>query len=434
MNQLLLIVKREYLQKIKNKSFIVMTFLSPLIFTGLIVLVAYLSRINNAEKQVITVLDETGLYISDFKDFENFHFVNTNKEADFSEVVANAISKEEYGVLYIPDEPIAKQKNDVVFYSEDSPGMGVVNYMTGILEDKSFERNLKTDGVSIDEIHKATTTVNIKIENFNGEESSKTANILKLVFGGAAGYFLMMFIIIYGNMIMRSVIEEKTNRIIEIIISSVKPIKLMMGKIIGTSLAGITQFIVWLCIGAVLTIVVSSIFNVDVATIETPHRAMLENSGAMEAMIQDGVVELFKLPLVTLIVCFLLYFIGGYLLYSSVYVSIGAAVDSETDTQQFMMPVIMVLMLAVYIGFFTVINNPNGTVATIFSFIPFTSPIVMLMRIPFGVDLWEIIVSIVLLYITFFGVVWLASKIYRIGILMYGKKPSYKELYKWLKY
>lgn len=434
MSQLLLIIKREYLQKIRNKSFIIMTFLSPLIFTGLIVLVAYLSKINNAEKQVISVYDETGLYANDFEGYENYEFDYVSTEKEFAHVTSQVVSSEKYGLLYIPNEPVTKLKDDVVFFAEDAPNMDVINYITEILENKAFESNLKNDGVSVEDIHKASTSVNIKIENFNGEESSKTANILKLVFGGAAGYFLMMFIIIYGNMIMRSVIEEKTNRIIEIIISSVKPIKLMMGKIIGTSLAGITQFVVWLCIGVVLSVVVSTIFHVDLSTVETPHKAMLENSGAMEAMVQDGVIEFFKLPLLTLIVSFLIYFIGGYLLYSSVYVSIGAAVDSETDTQQFMMPVIMVLMLAVYVGFFTVINNPHGTIATVFSFIPFTSPIVMLMRIPFGVDLWEIVVSVIILYLTFVGVVWLAAKIYRIGILMYGKKPSYKELYKWLKY
>ncbi|GLB50598.1 ABC transporter permease [Neptunitalea lumnitzerae] len=434
MSQLLLIIKREYLQKVRNKSFIIMTFLSPLIFTGLIVLVAYLSKINNAEKQVISVYDETGLYANDFEGYENYEFDYVSTEKEFAQVTSQVVSSEKYGLLYIPNEPVTKLKDDVVFFAEDAPNMDVINYITEVLENKAFESNLKNDGVSVEDIHKASTSVNIKIENFNGEESSKTANILKLVFGGAAGYFLMMFIIIYGNMIMRSVIEEKTNRIIEIIISSVKPIKLMMGKIIGTSLAGITQFVVWLCIGVVLSVVVSTIFHVDLSTVETPHKAMLENSGAMEAMVQDGVIEFFKLPLLTLIVSFLIYFIGGYLLYSSVYVSIGAAVDSETDTQQFMMPVIMVLMLAVYVGFFTVINNPHGTIATVFSFIPFTSPIVMLMRIPFGVDLWEIVVSVIILYLTFVGVVWLAAKIYRIGILMYGKKPSYKELYKWLKY
>ncbi|SFU34145.1 ABC-2 type transport system permease protein [Pustulibacterium marinum] len=434
MKQLKLIIKREYLNKIRNKSFIVMTFLSPLIFIGLISLVAYLSRVNNDDKQIVTVLDQTGRYANQFEDFDSFTFQYLNTSQQFESAKTAVEEQEGYGLLFIPNLPENQLKSKITFYAEDSPSIDLLRYLSKKIEDKTFEDNLKESGVNLSQISETSSNIDIRVENFSGEESSKIAGVLKLVFGGAAGYFLMMFIIIYGNMIMRSVIEEKTNRIIEIIISSVKPIQLMMGKIIGTSLAGITQFVVWLFLGSVLFFTVSIIFHVDLGSVDTPQKAMLENSGAMEAMVQTGFAEIANLPLATLIISFLIYFIGGYLLYSSIYVSIGAAVDSETDTQQFMMPVIMMLMLGVYVGFFTVINNPHGTVATVFSFIPFTSPIVMLMRIPFGVPLWQIILSMVILYITFTGVVWLAAKIYRVGILMYGKKPSYKELYKWLKY
>lgn len=236
---------------------------------------------------------------------------------------------------------------------------------------------------------------------------------------------------------MRSVIEEKTNRIIEIIISSVKPIQLMMGKIIGTSLAGVTQFLMWVLVGALLLTGLSMFFGMDVGSLETPQREMLETVATQQGMQQEISAVLYELrhmPIVTLVIAFLVYFIGGYLLYSSLYAAIGAAVDNETDTQQFMFPIIMPLMLAIYVGFFTVIEDPHGTVSVIFSYIPFTSPIVMLMRIPFGVPWWELVISIVLLYLTFMVMVWFAAKIYRVGILMYGKKPTYKELFKWLKY
>ena len=246
-----------------------------------------------------------------------------------------------------------------------------------------------------------------------------------------------MFIIIYGNMIMRSVIEEKTSRIIEVIISSVKPIQLMLGKIIGTSLAGITQFVIWLILGGVLMVVVTAIFGIDMTQIQSPQQQMMQ-----QAMTDPDAAEkaqiifsaFFNLPLANLIIAFLLFFISGYLLYSSLYAAIGAAVDNETDTQQFMLPILMPLILAVYVGMFTVIEDPHGTVSTVFSFIPFTSPVVMLMRIPFGVPLWQQIVSLLLLVGTFLFTVWFAAKIYRVGILMYGKKPSYKELIKWIKY
>jgi len=251
-----------------------------------------------------------------------------------------------------------------------------------------------------------------------------------------SGYLLFMFIIIYGNMIMRSIIEEKTSRIIEVIISSVKPMQLMLGKIFGTSLAGITQFVIWVLVLGVLSIVLSVVFNVDMSQMNNS-QDMMQNAlkgGDIGDILAVGRYELSQLPILNLIVMFLLFFIGGFLLYSSLYAAIGAAVDNETDTQQFMMPIMVPLILAVYVGGFTVLEDPHGTVAQVFSFIPFTSPVVMLMRIPFGVPMWQQILSVVILFATFIGTVWFAAKIYRVGILMYGKKPSYKEIYKWLKY
>lgn len=233
-------------------------------------------------------------------------------------------------------------------------------------------------------------------------------------------------------MVMRSVIEEKTNRIIEIIISSVKPFQLMMGKIIGTSLAGVLQFVIWAIVGTILFFVASVFFGMEMSS---PTAEMASASGGdFMSTAQLYIGEIKNLPLVTLFISFLVYFIGGYFLYSSIYAAIGAAVDNETDSQQFLLPIIMPLILGVYIGFFSVLSEPHGTIATVFSMIPLTSPIVMLMRIPFGVPWWQILISLIILFATFFLVVWFAAKIYRVGILMYGKKPTWKELYKWLKY
>ena len=235
---------------------------------------------------------------------------------------------------------------------------------------------------------------------------------------------------------MRSVIEEKTSRIIEVIISSVKPIKLLLGKIIGTSLAGVTQFAAWVILLGVLSAIVPVVFGIDLTAIQEQQMeamAQTQDSG-LQSIVTDAILEIQKLPIANLVIMFLLFFVGGYLLYASLYAAIGAAVDSETDTQQFMLPLLMPLILAVYVGFFTVIDNPHGTVSQVFSYIPFTSPVVMLMRIPFGVPLWQQILSVVILFATFIGTVWFAAKIYRVGILMYGKKASYKELAKWLKY
>ncbi|MFC2110673.1 ABC transporter permease, partial [Bacteroidota bacterium] len=278
-------------------------------------------------------------------------------------------------------------------------------------------------------------SVEIKQSNFSGEKSSKLGNGLKIGLGMGAGYLLMMFIVIYGNSVMRNVIEEKTSRIIEIIISSVKPFQLMLGKIIGNACAGLLQFFIWIILLLILGTVVSVFMGVELGSVPVlSEKNLLTENGAKIQEITGLVSEILALPLLKMFVLFIFYFIGGFFLYSSIYAAIGAAVDSETDTQQFMLPVIMPLMLAIYIGFASVLSDPHGPVATIFSIIPFTSSIVMLMRIPFGVPWWELLVSLILLTLSFVGMVWFAAKIYRVGILMYGKKPTYKDLYKWLKY
>jgi ABC-2 type transport system permease protein len=350
---------------------------------------------------------------------------------------AKALAKESNsaGLLHIDKvENMNTISNHIKFYSEESPSLSLISDLENKLESKLTNAMLIENGVDLQLINNSKILVNIEQESFSGEKSSKTDSLMKLAFGGAAGYLLFMFIIIYGNMIMRSVIEEKTSRIIEVIISSVKPIQLMLGKIIGTSLAGLTQFVVWLLIGGVLLTIVSAVFGVN---LKTPQQDMVQQAIAnpeLNMQVQDFINAFFHLPLANLITAFILFFIGGYLLYSSLYAAIGAAVDNETDTQQFMMPIIMPLILAVYIGFFTVIEDPHGTVSTVFSFIPFTSPVVMLMRIPFGVPIWQQLVSLFILIATFMFTVWFAAKIYRVGILMYGKKPTYRELMKWIKY
>lgn len=435
MNHLLLIIKREYLNKVRNKSFIIMTFLSPLIMVGIFALVAYLSQLNNDKVKTISVLDESELF---FNQFESTSTLKYEMLSGISLEDAKKITEENshYGLLYIPKTTHIEELGEVItFYSEDSPSLLVMDNIEESIEEKANTLKLKEAGIDAQVIESLRIRINTNLETFKGEETSKLGSGLKLAFGGIAGYLLFMFIIIYGNMIMRSVIEEKTSRIIEIIISSVKPIKLLLGKIFGTSLAGITQFLAWIIIITVLSGVVTSVFGIDPSAVPNPQDEIIQAGDAgMDHLIQDVLLEVNKLPIANLVVMFILFFIGGYLLYASLYAAIGAAVDSETDTQQFMLPILMPLILAVYVGFFTVIENPHGTVSQVFSYIPFTSPVVMLMRIPFGVPIWEQIVSVIILFATFIGTVWFAAKIYRVGILMYGKKPSYRELIKWLKY
>ncbi len=437
MNHLPLIIKREYLTKVKNKSFIIMTILSPIIMIALISIVAYLSQLNNNKTRVISVLDESGIVKEIFKDSDNttYHILE-NMNLDDAKAIVKETSN--YGLLHIEKfDDIDVLSKHIKFYSEESPSYTLISSLESEIQSKLTNKNRINKGIDIEKFKNSKIEVTIQQESFSGIKTSKEGSIFKLIFGGLAGYLLFMFIIIYGNMIMRSVIEEKTSRIIEVIISSVKPVQLMLGKIIGTSLAGITQFIIWLILGGILMGIVSLIFEIDISQIKTPQQEIMQqamDNPELSIQIQKGLAAFWSLPIGNLILAFIFFFIGGYLLYSSLYAAIGAAVDNETDTQQFMLPILMPLILAVYIGIFTVIEDPHGTVSTVFSFIPFTSPVVMLMRIPFGVPLWQQLVSLLLLIGTFMLTVWFAAKIYRVGILMYGKKPSYKELIKWIKY
>jgi ABC-2 type transport system permease protein len=436
MSILSLIIKREFIAKVRNKSFIVMTFLSPLLFVGMAVLIGFLSTMNKDSVTQIALHDEAGLLKKEFKT-DKFTKYTDLSSLPLKTAKDTALASYE-GLIYIPKvAKVQELKEKVVYISEDSPSLEFISEVEDVIDSVITQDNFKVLGFDAKKIEAATADSSLQLSKFSGEESLKGLNEIKVAIGGLFGYLIMMFIVIYGNFVMRSVIEEKTSRIIEIIISSVKPYQLMMGKIIGNSLAGILQFLIWAIVGTLLFFIASSFLGLQMGASTSVSPEMMETATAnvdKMAKFQMYANEISNLPLATLVISFIVYFIGGYFLYSSLYAAIGAAVDSETDSQQFLLPIIMPLILGVYIGFFTVINDPHGTVATVFSIIPFTSPIVMLMRIPFGVPWWQLTLSIVLLFGTFIFVVWFASKIYRVGILMYGKKPTWKELYKWLKY
>ncbi len=433
-----LIIKREFIAKVRNKSFVVMTFLSPLLFVAIAGFIGYLSSMK-AETKKIAIHDETGLFANDFvkqnKKEAAFKYVNLS-EID-TKALKDSITNESFdGLIIIPKTNNLKDlESKIEFISNNSPSISFIEKTQNVIAEKITKINLETAKLDTLAIQKAQSSVNLHLIKASGEESLKGLNEIKIGIGGAFGYLIMMFIIIYGNMVMRSVIEEKTNRIIEIIISSVKPFQLMIGKIIGTSLAGLLQFMIWAVIGLSLMFAASAFFGVNVGpTARISPELMQSAQSEMSGSAQMYISELWNLPIASIIIGFVIYFIGGYFLYSSFYAAIGAAVDNQTDSQQFLLPILMPLILSVYIGFFTVVNDPHGTIAVLFSMIPLTSPIVMLMRLPFGVPWWQIAISVSLLFATFFLVVWFAGKIYRIGILMYGKKPTWKELYRWLKY
>ncbi len=437
MNKLKLIIEREFLAKVRNRTFIVMTFLSPILMIGMIALVTLLTKNSFEKKGTVAFVDDSGMFSAeDFNKDKSITFENlTTVGIEKAKVIVRESSQE--GLLYIPaGEGMDDIAKNIQFFSEDSPSMMTISTLESILDKKLENEKMKQSGIDLVKLENSRVDIDIKMSNFSGIRSSKLINGIKIGIGMGAGYLIMMFIIIYGAMVMRSVIEEKTSRIIEVIISSVKPFQLMLGKILGTAAAGLTQFIIWGLLMALIFVGSSYFFGVDLSQnavgaqqIGVEHMDRLAQNDTQ--LIYD---ELMSLPLISTFIYFILYFLLGYLLYSSLYAAIGAAVDNETDTQQFMLPIMLPLMLGVYIGFATVINDPHGTVATIFSLIPFTSPIVMLMRIPFGVPWWQILISLSLLFVSFLGIVWIAAKVYRVGILMYGKKINYKELMKWIRY
>ena len=434
MGHLRLITEREYLNKVTNKSFILATFLTPLIITGFIMLLVYLMSVNNDTVKVISVVDNTGYFTNSLvsSDDLKFEFIN---DFDLEEAKLISKTKADYGLLFIPNYRDLNQIADsTMFISEDAPSISIISRIESRIEKVLTNKNFENVGLDIEKINKSKIYINLYQESFEGEETTKMDGLIKISFGMFLGMLLYIFIFAYGSMIMMSVIEEKTSRIVEIMISSVKPFQLMMGKILGTSLAGLTQFLVWGLLLMMFSYLMISAFGIESTT--QNNELLLNSSGNMtmnqEAL--DMISAFISLPILNILIAFLLYFLGGYLLYASLFAAIGAAVDNQTDAQQFVMPLTIVLILALYAGMLTVPEDPNGTVAILLSHIPFTSPVVMLMRIPYGVPVYEQIISIIILYLTFVLCIWLAAKIYRVGILMYGKKPSYKELIKWLKY
>jgi ABC-2 type transport system permease protein len=374
----------------------------------------------------------------DFKDSKTVHYLDFTSKG-IEDTKKKVEQGNYYGALIIPkQDSLELLAKSIEFYSKDSPGMSVMNALENKIETKIRNQKLNDFGIDINKINASRIQSDIKMYNFSGEESSKLINGLKIGVGAIAGYFLMMFVMIYGTSVMRSVIEEKTSRIIEVIVSSVKPFQLMLGKIIGNASAGLLQFFIWGILIFILGTLATSLLGINMAEMQTANLSAEQLEAAknvaggdkMQVLIQ----EVLRLPLLKLFVLFIFYFLGGYMLYSSLFAAVGAAVDNETDTQQFMLPIMFPLILGVYVGFATVINDPHGPISVAFSHIPLTSSIVMLMRVPFGVTWTELAISMSLLLVTFMFMVWLAAKIYRVGILMYGKKPTYKDLYKWLKY
>jgi ABC-2 type transport system permease protein len=428
-----LIATREYLNKIGNKSFILMTLLLPILLSGITFLLSFLSSVNNDTSKNISVVDNTG-YIYQKLDSSTDIIYDLIDDATIDEAKEISRNKSDYGLLYINNfdspEEIAES---IMFISETSPSFTVLNKLESQLESILTDENFRILGIDINQINSSKIIVNLFQESFDGEETTRLDGIVKLGFGFALGMLLYFFIFAYGSMIMMSVMEEKTSRIVEIIISSVKPFNLMTGKIIGVSLAGLTQVLIWGVMFSVFSYLFSTYFGISASSSSGEIILSTEEADAISSSALEMISAFMNLPLTNIFFAFIIYFIGGYFLYASIFAAIGAAIDNQADAQQFMLPITLIIIIGLYVGVLTVPEDPNGIVAQIFSYIPFTSPIVMLMRIPHGVPLYEQILSVTILFSSVLLIVWISAKIYRIGILMYGKKITYGEMIKWLR-
>ncbi len=432
MEKFLIITSREYLNKITNKTFILSTFFTPLLLAGLIFIIGWFASVNNDQVNNVSVVDNSGYIFDKLESTESINYVQL-EDFDLEEAKLISKTKSDFGLLFIKNFASPKEIAETIsFYSEDAPSLTVIGNIENQLENILTNKNYKINNIDINKIKSNKVYVSLYQETFQGKRTTKADSFVGLFFGMILAFLLYILIFAYGGMIMASVIEEKSSRIIEVIVSSVKPFYLISGKIVGTSLAGITQFIVWGVLFYAFSFFISATFGIT-STYENNELMLAADSNAISDASLSMLSSFFNLPLANILIAFIFYFIGGYFLFSSIFAAIGAAVDNQTDAQQLLLPITFIVIIALYVGIFTA-ENPDGIVSVIFSMIPFTSPIVMMMRIPSGVPVFEQIISLLILYFSVILIIWIAAKIYRIGILMYGKKPSYKELIKWLKY
>ncbi|HNZ71977.1 MAG TPA: ABC transporter permease [Prolixibacteraceae bacterium] len=448
MNKTLLIFKREYLTRVTKKTFLIMTLLMPILMGALMIVPSYLANKESTSEQLVGVVDRSSIFLGELENSKStkFQFI---KPEEYDKIKDNLQAKGFYALLEIPSNILTTNK--VMVSSQKQISIDVKSHIDSQLE-RVLENQKRAELISrvgipdLEEQLKATKT-NISVETIKiGDDglARKGSTEIAMGIGFAASFLIYMFVFMYGGMVMRGVSEEKQNRIVEVIISSVKPIQLMMGKILAIAAVGLTQVLIWLVLLLGIFTGAKSMFGSDAEMLQLAQpqaeNIMMGNNSSVQMMQTiepnqfDQIAEqIASLNLPMLIISFIVYFILGYLLYSSLMAAIAAAVDSEEDVNQFMLPVTIPLIAAI-VMMANVVKNPDGAIAIWGSHIPFTSPIIMMVRIPFGVPWWELLISISVLAITMLGAVWVAAKIYRTGILMYGKKPTWKELGKWLKY
>ena len=443
MKKIRLIIGREIKSKLRNKTFLIMTVLAPLLITGFLAFIIQLSQSDNTDQQVL-VIDDSKLFKDKLtgNDYISLSYSNLKLE----DAVEQFTDKGYSCLLWISPNIIQGGAGATKLYFRKSPGFAFQTFIKDQMEKIIYENKLKSNNIDPNIISNSKQVVKLILEKVDDKGKPEEQTSFG-TFGFLTGALMFMFILMYGMMVFRSVMEEKTNRIVEVIISSVKPFQLMLGKILGVAILGLIQFLIMGIITFILTTVLSTIFLKDISGQlkvfkQQQELVKLQGSNANFSQLEkfDDKLEVFdllekieKINFFEVFICFILYFLGGYLFYSSIMAAIGSAVDSESDSQQFITPVTLPLMIGYLISMKTILE-PDSSLVFWASIIPFTSPIVMMSRITNGVPLWELFFSLTALFASFFVTTWLAAKIYRTGILMYGKKTSWKEIGKWLVY
>ncbi|MCF0189465.1 MAG: ABC transporter permease [Bacteroidaceae bacterium] len=454
MKRIGLIIQREYCQFVAKKSFLFTTILLPVLFLALGFVMPILmsqAKSDSVKNVAVVAADSLRRYADALADNGEFHFIRVAEPVDGAAVYEYYLTHRDeqslYAVVQLPDS-VARTAQFTV-YSDQSINASLERAVNYMLAEKLKEEKIASYGIEgLDEIMNSCS-VDVKSKNVkwdDGGEEKLSSAVAGEVIGFALSFLTYMFVLIYGAMIMNSVIEEKTNRIVEVIVSACKPMELMLGKIIGVALVGFTQIMIWatmLAIGGLVFAGVYAVGSPDVASVATGALTSVADSTSVAAAsaaleptpmteMQEIAAAILGVDYIMIFSFFIIYFIGGYLLYASLFAAFGSAVDQPSDASQFMMPVTMIMIFSLYAGMFS-IENPDGPLAWWCSIIPFTSPIVMMVRLPFDVPLWEMALSVALLYGCALGLVFVAGRIYRTGILMYGKKVGLGDLFKWLK-
>ena len=438
MSNVSIIIQREFNERVRKKSFIITTILMPVLMIVLMIAPALIMEYSRGEQKTIAVIDDSGLVAPQLQSNEELRFEPT----DLSTEEARRSLTDRFGVLYIGSD-ILENPSDVKLYANASSSLSIESNITGQIEDILEAEKLKAYHIDnlqqiLDEVKTTVTLQTFRNDKSQEAESQAQSSTVATAAGYILGFVLYMFLLIYGSMVMQSVIEEKNNRVLEVVVSSVRPFDLMLGKILGVALVAVVQVLIWgVLIFAVGAIVLPQLMPAEMmAGVQAMQQGMPDAAamGDMDPEMLQAVAAMTDLGYVLKIFgCLLLFVFGGYLLYSAMFAAVGSAVDNVQDASQLQMPVTLPIILALLM-MLAVIKDPNSSLAFWFSIIPFTSPVVMMARIPYDIPLWEIVLSLVVLYASFVAMVWFAGKIYRVGIFMYGKKPTFKELLKWVRY